>query len=645
MRLRGVLFGVFIILSFSNCTKQKNKIEEEVDRLFCEARENSKTLEKPIHFFWKQIEPFQNQTDNLESLAKITFVKAMVYRTKRMTDSSLICLESVIGDLKKESDFTFLINIYAARDAANLKDGIKFRHYLYEAENIANRLDNPQFIADCLGAEGLFEMNMERYQNSFQYLFKADSILRSDSITTNRDYYQFLLGTGYRKLSYYPKAYDHFIKSLEICKQNNNRQRMLYVYLNLSRIYRTEHNYDQALKWQKEHLTLAKEINDTKELKRAYEEMGIIYAEMGNWDESEKFFIQSVDYARKTSIPESIAVALTNLGNFYLKKGDNKRAIKNLEEAYQIKLDANINDLSRLRSINALAKAYSKIGDFPNAEMYFSKALLLADSTESVYWKQVVKKNLSNLYIKEKRYQEAVFQLSDYLTLKEEYDQRKAEDNLQNLMVKYETREKEQFIEIQNNKLIVRRNTILATILLLVLITSVIILFFLNKRIREHAIQSIFKQNVQLQNRQDVIDSIIKEKIYNPTNNTNSKALTKLMTLLEEEQFYRQPDISLEELAKMLSTNITYASQMINKEFHCNFNTLINRYRVNFCKNEIKNNVGNKIFMKQIGFNAGFASQSTFYNAFKNEVGITPLQYFKVVNLKSNKTPIEQETD
>jgi AraC-like DNA-binding protein len=239
------------------------------------------------------------------------------------------------------------------------------------------------------------------------------------------------------------------------------------------------------------------------------------------------------------------------------------------------------------------------------------------------------------LYKKERNYPAAIKYVTNYLTLKNEADKRKASDKLQKLMVDYEMREKDYTITLQKQEIKNKSYTIAGITVALGLIVTIIVLIALNKRIRETAIQSIYKQNLEAQQRQKLIDHLLKEQTNLPVNQVDNQLMTNLLRLLDDEQIFRNQDLSLESIAGQLSTNTTYVSQLINKQFGCNFNVLINRYRIDFCKNQISETKRHNLLMKQVVFDAGFSSRSTFYSAFKNEVGITPTQFKKVCDLEN----------
>jgi len=95
---------------------------------------------------------------------------------------------------------------------------------------------------------------------------------------------------------------------------------------------------------------------------------------------------------------------------------------------------------------------------------------------------------------------------------------------------------------------------------------------------------------------------------------------------MDAKQIYLDSSLSLVKLSSVVGTNTTYLSNSINKHFGCNFKTLINRYRVEYCKKLLGTNPMS-VPIKEIAKNCGFSSVSAFYASFKKLTGISPVQY------------------
>ena len=100
----------------------------------------------------------------------------------------------------------------------------------------------------------------------------------------------------------------------------------------------------------------------------------------------------------------------------------------------------------------------------------------------------------------------------------------------------------------------------------------------------------------------------------------------KVKALMEDENVFLDPEMSLQKLSSLTSTNTTYLSNTVNDCFGCNFRTLLNRYRVELAKKQMTSDGG---LVKDLFKECGFSSRSAFYASFKQITGQTPLQFLK----------------
>lgn len=108
--------------------------------------------------------------------------------------------------------------------------------------------------------------------------------------------------------------------------------------------------------------------------------------------------------------------------------------------------------------------------------------------------------------------------------------------------------------------------------------------------------------------------------------------LKKLKEIVEDEHLYRDPDLSLQDVADRLQLSAGYLSQLINTNLDINFTVMINRYRVEEVKKLVNDETFNQYSLLSIGLEAGFRSKSAFYSIFKKETGLTPNEYKKSIN-------------
>ena len=110
-----------------------------------------------------------------------------------------------------------------------------------------------------------------------------------------------------------------------------------------------------------------------------------------------------------------------------------------------------------------------------------------------------------------------------------------------------------------------------------------------------------------------------------------------VIKMLETEQLYLASELRITELCKVLNTNRTYLSNLINNEFKLSFNDLINLYRVKHAVSLIEDNKTSDLSLGDIAIDSGFGSLSSFNRAFKKVKGVTPGQYRNEVKISRGK--------
>lgn len=113
-----------------------------------------------------------------------------------------------------------------------------------------------------------------------------------------------------------------------------------------------------------------------------------------------------------------------------------------------------------------------------------------------------------------------------------------------------------------------------------------------------------------------------------------TEILSKLESIMELDQPFLDPDLSLHQLAKMINVSPRKLSEVINVCRGKNFYDFINEYRVAESKRLLSDPKYNHYTILAMGYEAGFRSKSTFNKFFKQKEGVSPSSYKKIVSKK-----------
>lgn len=100
----------------------------------------------------------------------------------------------------------------------------------------------------------------------------------------------------------------------------------------------------------------------------------------------------------------------------------------------------------------------------------------------------------------------------------------------------------------------------------------------------------------------------------------------RLSQLMAQEQLYREPALTIGQLAKRSGYPEYLVSAVINRRFEGNFWDYINRHRIEAARASLANGEDARTIL-DIAYACGFTSKSTFNAAFKRQLGDTPSAY------------------
>jgi AraC-like DNA-binding protein len=117
-------------------------------------------------------------------------------------------------------------------------------------------------------------------------------------------------------------------------------------------------------------------------------------------------------------------------------------------------------------------------------------------------------------------------------------------------------------------------------------------------------------------------------------NQTDIREIHQQLTLLmQNEKLYKNPELTLSELAQKLDVHPNNLSQVINSIEQKNFYDYINFQRVEEFKNSVHLPENQKITLLSIAYECGFNSKTSFNRNFKKVTDFSPTEYLKQANI------------
>ncbi len=375
----------------------------------------------------------------------------------------------------------------------------------------------------------------------------------------------------------------NILESLDVLIDFNDSVRLSEAYRMLASIEIAEKNYKLAREYSNEALSIARRLNDNERLVKIYQDYGDALYSQGLNQEALLNYYNAYEYCVPEKFPATYYQLAGKFGKIQLEQKKYKQAEKNLLKGYHglKKLGAS----SLLLNVEQdLATLYAMTGNKDRFEHFFELAISQKDTLAAIEMMRSIGES----------------------------------------EVIYKTAQKDRKIEIQHLLLTSRKNKILLiTITAIVLFLAIILLLQLLKKVRR-VNKDLLKRNIELSRRWEKIQgTYFNEK----KPDAGSRLFKEIYSLVVENNEFTNPKMSVDLLARELNSNSKYISQAIRNKTGMNFNTFINTYRIEKAKELLREEQSEMSSIETIAEKCGFNNNTTFYQTFKKNTGLTPSKY------------------
>lgn len=331
----------------------------------------------------------------------------------------------------------------------------------------------------------------------------------------------------------------------------------------------------------------------------------------------------------------------TTLGELYLNDKNLPEAQKQFEAAIEKLNRQNVDNLyAKITALHGLATVYFLKKEYVTATTLTKEAMSYVERLGNLFLEAAINQLQSDIYLATNdivNYKLTNAKFFDLQSETENQEQEAINTSYNLISVEYDdgySDDKSKYIKVIY---------IVSGIFLMVILTC---LFFWQKiRLRKKRLVEI--SNYIEITRSNLMGSFsITDKKSEPKKNvilkeTEEHILNKLKRFESSKRFINK-DISLAVLAGQLDSNTKYLSEIINTHYHVNFNTYINKLRVNYIIEKLKtdpNFINYKI--SYLAENCGFSSHSSFATVFKSITGISPVKFIELLNQEKENNLLE----
>lgn len=479
----------------------------------------------------------------------------------------------------------------------------------------------------CLGLayyhKGFFLVSNDYYRN---ITGDPESTAKERSAAWNN------MGVNFELLRQFDSSLFAYQKSMEIDKSLGDKTSEHMVLINMGLLNHHLHRQDLAFSQTRAALDYFIKTGDLQNTALCYMNFGIYYEEDGKLDSALQNNIRAEEIYLKQGDWPNLLLVYNNQINLYLRQKNFSEA-KNCYHKAKALLPL-VDSPYHAAAMHAMASnLFIHTQEFDSAIVHSLEAIRIYEELSVAEY--VVRENffLARAYAEAGRIPEFKAAIQKYDSLNIELNVKELSNRLAEVEVRYKLESKN--MEIKTGKAMLneqRRFIVLISIFALCLLLALIKTYSLYSRVKT-ANRSLYRKNIELVQQQNEPEETPTQTHSGSTGEENG-LLTKFRKLLMDRELFKNPELSLRTASQELGTNEKYLSQAINAGGGENFNTFINRFRVNEARRIILEGQHNEVGMEELGLMVGFSNRHTFSRAFTQIAGISP-SVFKKIHLSN----------
>ncbi|MEM9820289.1 MAG: ATP-binding protein [Bacteroidota bacterium] len=200
----------------------------------------------------------------------------------------------------------------------------------------------------------------------------------------------------YISQNHFDQALEITTRAEELIKEKEIGQEKLHIEVDhqLAQIFiKKRQQYAKILSYSEKVLTYSKKEGDLEKELKALNNIAIVHGVQSNYKQAMQYFLEELDKSKLIRNHSNIAQCLFNIGTIYAQLYNHKDAIIRYEKVLS-EYDHLVNDSTRVIVYNNLGNIYYNTERLEQAELYFGKALDLAERSN---YREMVAQSLAQL--------------------------------------------------------------------------------------------------------------------------------------------------------------------------------------------------------------------------------------------------------
>lgn len=349
--------------------------------------------------------------------------------------------------------------------------------------------------------------------------------------------------------------------------------------------------------------------------------LGLYYRQIGQLDSSDYYFQSMLECDDRVMMrPMLDCIALSNLASNYRLRGRYHEALELYKGALSFSLAEGDHSFTSGIYVG-LAECYLETGKPDSCKAMIDSALYHIEQ-----WPWVMSYRSCDLYPVMARYYSSIGDSKRSISYMDSTTvaNRRQEEKYSALLIL--RAKQELFVSEQQRKdaqvATFRRTAVISVISAgVIFLFLMIVLFFYRKK--HQAYRRLAAESREWAKKKPVIVTP------SEADATDRALMETINKLIEEEKVYLDPYFDMEALSQRMGVHRNLISKAINTIYNKPFSSFLNECRVRHAIHLLSDPANDHQSLEAISLDAGFATRSTFYRAFKAQTGINPANYRK----------------